>query len=431
MAGALVEYFEQVEIFERDQPPSSAITRSGTPQDRHPHGLLAGGLQAIGQIFPGFESDLAAAGAVSVRVARDIQYERRGVGVMPKRDFGYSLLCASRPLIERVLRRRAEAIVNVSLWPECRVTAIVPSSADAGERGVRFETDSGRSYIREADLVVDASGRAGLTLSLFGALGRERPRQTEVGVDISYATVVVPTPGNAPSDWKLVLTQPDPPYVPMHAVLVPIEDDRWIIAIADHCGTARVDTWDAFLEASRLLITPTVYNALRYGQPPSGIRHYRFAASIWKHFERVPRIPRGVLPVADGLCRFNPIHAQGMSSAAKQAHLLRDVLSRVAGEPDPIAALQAGFMAEVASVLETPWVMSTSADLAFPGTRGNRPENFDEARQFEADLFRAAVADPLVHRALIEVAQLLQPLSCLREPDIMRRIEAVPARAAA
>ena len=88
-------------------------------------------------------------------------------------------------------------------------------------------------------------------------------------------------------------------------------------------------------------------------------------------------------------------------------------------------------MAEVASVLETPWSMSTSADLGFPETRGERPEKFEEAQQFEASLFRAVVADPLVHRAMMEVGQLLQPQSLLQEPNIMRRIEAVSAKAAA
>jgi hypothetical protein len=120
-----------------------------------------------------------------------------------------------------------------------------------------------------------------------------------------------------------------------------------------------------------------------------------------------------------------------MSSAAQQAQLLQDVLGRAATEPDPIAAAQAVFMAEVAPVLETPWSMSTSADLAFPGTRGERPDNFEEAQQFEAALFRAVVADPLVHRAMMEVGQLLQPRSLLQEPAIMRRIEAVSTKAAA
>jgi 2-polyprenyl-6-methoxyphenol hydroxylase-like FAD-dependent oxidoreductase len=431
MAGALAKYFERVEIFERDSLFPSAASRSGTPQDRHPHGLLAGGLKALGEIFPGFESDLAKAGAVTVRVARDIQYERPDVGVLPKRDFGLLVLCASRPLIELVLRRRAEAITNIALRPKCRVTGIVPTTNGDVVDGIRFDAGSGRSEILAADLVVDASGRGALTSTLFDALGWERPAETEVGIDLSYATVVVPIPPNAPSDWKLVLTQPDPPFLALHAVLVPIEGDRWIIAIADHHAVARLETWEAFLEASRSLITPTVYNALRYAQPPNGIRHYRFPMSYWKHFEQLPRLPHGVLPVADALCRFNPIYGQGMSSAGKQARLLQDVLCRATTEPDPIASLQASFMAEVASVLETPWTMSTSVDLAFPGTRGDRPENFAEAQQFDAALFRAVVADPVVHRTMMEVGQLLQPRTRLQEPDIMRRIEAVPAKAAA
>jgi signal transduction histidine kinase len=89
MAGALAKHFERVEIFERDRLTASAASRSGTPQAR--------------------------AGAVSVRLAQDIRYERPDVGVLPKRDFGISFICASRPLIELVLRGRAEAIANIPL----------------------------------------------------------------------------------------------------------------------------------------------------------------------------------------------------------------------------------------------------------------------------------------------------------------------------
>lgn len=145
MAGALVKYFEQVEIFERDRLTASAASRCGTPQDRHPYGLLAGGLKALGEIFQGFERDLARAGAVSASVAQDVQYERPDVGILPKRDFGVSLLCASRPLIELVLRRRAEAIANIALRPECRVAGIVPATGGAAVHGIRFDTGSGCS----------------------------------------------------------------------------------------------------------------------------------------------------------------------------------------------------------------------------------------------------------------------------------------------
>jgi 2-polyprenyl-6-methoxyphenol hydroxylase-like FAD-dependent oxidoreductase len=431
MAGALAQYFERVDILERDRLVAAAGSRLGTPQDRHPHGLLAGGLSALDQIFPGFKSDLAAAGAVLVSVAREAQLERPDVGVLPKRDFGISILCATRPLIELVLRRQAAALANITLRPASRVTGIVPAASGEGVRGIRFVNGSGHPEALIADLVVDASGRGAPTLTLFDALGWDRPPMTEIGVDITYTTAVVDVPYDAPAEWKLVLTLPDPPHVALRAIIVPTEDRRWITGIAQHNATTRIETWGAFLEASRSLITPTIHNALRYAKPPESLRHYRFPASTWTHFEQLPRLPRGLVPVGDAFCRFNPIHGQGMSSVAKQAHLLQDLLYRAAADPDPIAALQAGFMAEVAAVLETPWTMSTSADLAFPQTRGERPDNFAKARAFEAAVFHAAVADPIVHRAMLEVAQLLQPHQRLGEPDIMRRIEAVSTKAAA
>src|SRR2546429_8292372 len=67
VAGALANSFERVEILERDRLTAIVGSRSGTPQDQHPHALLAGGLRALDEIFPGFADDLAGAGAVPVR----------------------------------------------------------------------------------------------------------------------------------------------------------------------------------------------------------------------------------------------------------------------------------------------------------------------------------------------------------------------------
>ena len=180
-AGALAKYFERVDILERDRLDTSVASRSGTPQDRHPHGLLVGGLRALDEIFPGYKRDLAAAGAVPVSFAREVQFERPDVGVLPKRDFGISMLCAMRPLIELVLRRRAEAVANITLRPATRVTGIVPAAGGDGVRGIRFVNGSERSETLDADLVVDASGRGAPTLTLLDVLGWHRPQMTEIG----------------------------------------------------------------------------------------------------------------------------------------------------------------------------------------------------------------------------------------------------------
>jgi hypothetical protein len=81
-------------------------------------------LKALGEIFPGFQDDLIRAGADPVRVAQDVRLERPDIGVLPQRDFGQSILCASRPLIEHVLRQRTEALPSIGIagwlqleWP--------------------------------------------------------------------------------------------------------------------------------------------------------------------------------------------------------------------------------------------------------------------------------------------------------------------------
>jgi 2-polyprenyl-6-methoxyphenol hydroxylase-like FAD-dependent oxidoreductase len=418
-AGVLAGYFEQVDVLERDRLTISAESLPGTPQDRHPHGLMAGGLKALDEIFPGFARDLAAAGAVPVRVAQDLQWERADVGVLPKRDFGISLLCASRPFIERVLRRRVMSIANIALRPECRVTEIVTD--EGAVHGVRFDTKSGRSEVLEADLVVDASGRGTLTFALLEALGWDRPKVTEIGVDIHYSTAIVPIPTDAVADWKVVVTLPKPPTLAENAVLLPREDGRWIVTLVERGAKPPPKSWDSFLDALAGLSTRTIHNALRRAGPPAeGLRHYGFPASRWRHFER---LPRGLLPLGDAFCRFNPAFGQGMSAAAKQARLLQGLLDEAVAEPDPLAAAQASFMAEVETVLQTPWNLTSGADLAFPETRGERPENFEKSRQFEAALFRAVVADPVVHRAMFEVLQMLRTHEHLREPHILQRIE--------
>ena len=105
------------------------------PQGRHPHGLLAGGLKAVNEIFPGFEHALIQAGGVPVSVARDFRFEHPEIGRLPQRELGPSLVCASRPLLELVLRQKAEAVPNVEIRSGCRVTEIVSALSSANVQG--------------------------------------------------------------------------------------------------------------------------------------------------------------------------------------------------------------------------------------------------------------------------------------------------------
>lgn len=167
--GALAPFFQQVVILERDRLPDVAEARAGAAQGRHTHGLLAGGLKALDEIFPGYRQALVEAGAITIRVAQDVRFERADVGALPQRDLGISYLCASRPLIELVLRRQLESFDNVKIWPECKVTEILSAKPARAAHGVRFDMKSGEAELLHADLVVDASGRPTLTMALLEA----------------------------------------------------------------------------------------------------------------------------------------------------------------------------------------------------------------------------------------------------------------------
>jgi 2-polyprenyl-6-methoxyphenol hydroxylase-like FAD-dependent oxidoreductase len=138
-ARALADYFEHVVVLERDTLPLDASHRLGTPQARHTHALLAGGQRALGDLFPGFEQDLARAGAVPLRVGLDLRLERPGYDPFPARDLDVVAYWMSRPLIELTVRQCVEQYANITIREHCRARGIVTSPDSAAVLAIRFE----------------------------------------------------------------------------------------------------------------------------------------------------------------------------------------------------------------------------------------------------------------------------------------------------
>ena len=156
---------------------------------------------------------------------------------------------------------------------------------------------------------------------------------------------------------------------------------------------------------------------------------FGFPASVYRHFERLLKFPRGLLPFGDAICRFNPVYGQGMSVAAQEACLLHEVLRRRAEEGDPLAGLAPAFFAEAGTLIETPWALAVVPDLANPRTKGQRPENLQQRLEFGEALNRLAAQDADVHKLFVEVLHLLKPQSVLREPELVERVKAIAAQA--
>jgi hypothetical protein len=80
----------------------------------------------------------------------------------------------------------------------------------------------------------------------------------------------------------------------------------------------------------------------------------------------------------------------------------------------------------VQTLIETPWAVAT-LDFVFPGTRGQRPMDFENALKFGIALTRLAAEDPDVHKLTAEVQTLLKPRSAYRDPALVQRVLAIMA----
>lgn len=420
-AAAVARHISRVTILERDSLPSEPMHRLGAPQGRHVHGLLCGGLNALNRLFPGFDIALAAEGAIPVRIGLDARLEQPGYDPFPQRDLGLTGYSMSRPLLEQVVRRFVERNDRIEIRAGCHVREITGTSQ--GVSGVRLHAHRGQEESLPADLVIDASGRGALTLDFLRSSGYDLPEESAIGVDIRYTCAVFGLGIDHRRDWQVLQTRPDP-SIGRRAIMFPLEGgEHWILGLGGVNGDSAPNDLDGFIEYARTLRTPTAYNAIRNAELQGEIVRFAFPMSFRRHFERMRTFPRGLLPIADAICRINPSFGQGMSVAAKEALLLDAAIGELVDHVDPLAALAPAFFGTLGSVLADPWNAAAN-DYSYPHLEQARPVDFAERMRFQAALSRLAAIDPAIHKLMTEVSHLIKPSSVYRESGIAERIAA-------
>jgi 2-polyprenyl-6-methoxyphenol hydroxylase-like FAD-dependent oxidoreductase len=410
-ARALSETFDEVVVVERDDLRGTG-PRKGVPQGQHAHGILAKGREVIEEFFPGLTADLSAAGAVPIDIHDHVVWYS---GQNPLSGARSDLLglSVSRPALEDYVRGRVRGLPNVYVRGGYTVTGLLTDAAREVVTGVRLVGDVEEEL--SADLVVDATGRGNRAKTWLAGLGYAPPAEETIQVDIAYSTRQYVRSGALPSGKAAIVTAMTPAN-PYGAVLLPMEGDRWILTLfgigADDPPTDP-DGYDAF--AHRLLIGD-LHEVVDRAEPLTEPRPFRIPASVRRRYEGLRRVPAGYLVTGDAMCAFNPVYGQGMTVAAAEAEVLRDVVR------ESLEDVPRRFYAKAARVIDIPWDLAAGGDLAIPTTVGKRTLKIRILNRYVARVMRAAETDTVVSRVFLDVVNLASRPERLFSPAVLRRV---------
>ena len=419
-ARALSDRFRQVMILDRDELPDGATPRPGVPQGKHPHGLLVGGLKALEQLFPGIGDELSRAGAVLIDRGFDWLYEIPGQNPWPRVKLGQPTHSMTRPLLELTLRRQVERLSNVKVQGRCRVLSITGESKTGAATGIFYRTPDGKVETLQADLIIDASGNGSLTLEFLKASGRRAPNETSIGINVHYASALFDH-ADIRDNYKIAYTFPNAPEDSRGGLILPAENGSYQVVLLGRGEDIPPINETEFRGFAEELWTPTIYNAIKKAKRLTEITPNSFTQSRWRHFTQVSDFPRGLLPIGDAICRFNPVYGQGMSVAARETSLLSDLLGGF--DSDLLSTLAPHFLSKAEHLVADPWAMSAIPDFIYPATIGVRPRDLQERLNFQKGLGQLAARDAAVFELLMDVRNLLKPLNALDDPSIVRRVE--------
>jgi 2-polyprenyl-6-methoxyphenol hydroxylase-like FAD-dependent oxidoreductase len=411
-ARVLADRFVRVVVLERDTLPDGPHPRRLVPQGRHPHLLLVAGARLLDSWFAGLIDELHDAGAVDLDLCGDFHWHQAGA---PQQRPASSLQgpAMSRPLLEWTVRKRVAALPNVEIRDGTTVSGLATNPTGERITGVRIVSGD-----VAGDLVVDATGRAARTVDWLGDIGYQAPRTSEVDVDTRYVSRAYRRADDPSRDWRAAAVIGDPETKRL-AMLLPAENDTWIVAVAGINGEVPPTDPSDLLDYAGTFESPAIIDVLTASDPLSEPVTHRFPANRRRHVEALRRFPLGWVLLGDSVCSYNPIYGQGMTSAAQQAEALGNALDR-AGCVDRRFART--YFRAAARIVHRPWSIAVGGDFAYEGTTGRKPFATDLLNHYMDRVTKAGQCDDHVVIRLNEVISLVRSPQSLLSPAFALRV---------
>ncbi|MGW0761157.1 FAD-dependent monooxygenase [Streptomyces sp. NPDC002814] len=414
-ARALANFMDHVTVIERDWLPPGAGRRRGVPQARHTHSLMTAAHQGLEELFPGIRGDLTRAGAVHVRIPKDMLL-LGPAGWLPRFDAGLSMYSAGRDLIDAAVRARLRADPRVTFLPQHEVVALQGGRQDTvtgvWARG-RDRTALGGWTPRRllpAEFVVDASGHGSRAPQWLAELGYDPPTESVAGAKTAYATTLFAPPVGHVADFtSLVLMAA--PGDPRQGMLHPVEGGRWSVSLSMGDGTPPPTSHAALVRAAGNLRHPLLRDLIETATPLGPVYGCSRTGQRWRHYEKLRRWPDQFLVVGDALATLDPAHGHGMTLAVQGALVLDHLLAA----HGTAVGISHRLRRALAHRLAPAW--QSSARTLGPADPGQDPPSHLRARlgrRYAARLAAAATTDQHAAALLLHLHQSLAPPAALR-----------------
>lgn len=425
-ARVLSDFYRSVSVVERDVLPEGPQNRRGTPQARHVHGLLGRGGQIVEELFPGFLGELVQDGAVALD---DGDFSRIYVSFgghiliregRARHTGDTAMYLSSRPFLEYHVRRRLRALPNVMLLDGHDVVGLTSSPDRRRVTGaVVADRRGGADRTLLADLVVDATGRGSRTPTFLAAMGYEQPAEDHVVVRTTYVSQLLRMPPRATQEMIVIGATPDRPT---GMFLSSYERGTWMFTVWGMLGTEPPGDLAGMIGFATDYAPSHALAAVRAAEPLSEVVRHRMPSSQWRRYDKLARVPDGLLVCGDAIASFNPVYGQGMTVAALDAVAMRDSLRR--GPND----LPRRYFRTAAKSIGLAWRMSAGNDLAFPEVEGQRSLSTRISNRCADLVLAACAADAVVAERFFRVNNFFDSPVHLLHPAFISRLAAVSLR---
>jgi hypothetical protein len=202
-------------------------------------------------------------------------------------------------------------------------------------------------------------------------------------------------------------------------LLVGNENDTWIFTVFGMVGHEPPRDLAGMLAFAQEYAPAHVLAAVRAGEPIAPVVQHRMPSSQWRRYDKMRRLPEGLLVCGDAMCSFNPIYGQGMSVAAMEAVALRTCSRRGATD------LPRRYFRAAAKAIGVAWQMGAGSDLAFPEVEGRRTPLMRVTSRLVGWVLTASESDAQVGDQFFKVTGLVDPPDRLLNPFFLCRVAAV------